>query len=793
MAFYLNILRNKVYQNTEDGGALTLDSDSLSGNTMERVVVETDFEAGVYTILTDYFWFDYPNGEWRIKKEGTNFYNEGYREGQRVGMKFSGFNSNNDPDSDFTVLYAGQDEIRLQYISGNVSNNGFLSGEDLLYLLDRFEGLIYKANMIENKENTNFLSPITNEEQVWTIKTIPNIQGVFYQLGISNNSKAGTIGDVFIKDNGPEILTIRESLRVEALRSYTVRHDTIILPYYLDGESEVDFYKGGNSLKYVLGGEFRIQYDKPETAIEFDFEGKNGDVGFYNENRNGGSNNFSVENVTYEVNGEPVNALDLAETNIMRFTVNSGVASFLNSNPIVFYHSKLPEVSVYRNQENTFEENFIYESKRVLQGFVTPGTEIIKSSSVQIINPNRIDVELEISFTADQINASDEGDEYIIALSVTSDPSVLLNDKVTLEIDRNVYSKNTDIPGLLVWDTVNIYDHKDDYDDSLPIEGSTNGLLWNEDGILIVGQFTIPPSEGGFLESLTVRLVAFNSITGESFEISSFDFDLEGLTIIAGELNINNLNSAGFNLPENSQFNFANIYTETNSVFRFELGYKIDWQSWLALADADNVFIDDALPNRGLNKKTSNYSNKQDYNIKIFSDAVVSLGGINTTYRYRSQDIVVSDYDEEPIVQDLWETCEIELFDSDDVSLGESILVGEVNTIKATFTLNGGITPPPINDVVGIIRIEPLNASGKAIDQISSLRGTYTGNPLLPYDDTNDVLVEINGQEITLTCKLSSELTSDEFKISARIDTLNPIVPIVSLAYQTAAYSTGYS
>ena len=76
------------------------------------------------------------------------------------------------------------------------------------------------------------------------------------------------------------------------------------------------------------------------------------------------------------------------------------------------------------------------------------------------------------------------------------------------------------------------------------------------------------------------------------------------------------------------------------------LGQKISWQDWIQNDNVDTVFFDNTKPNDNLNLKASNYSNLNDYSIRLA--LIMSVDGINdlgvsgtTEYLIMTQDVKI--------------------------------------------------------------------------------------------------------------------------------------------------------
>lgn len=216
-----------------------------------------------------------------------------------------------------------------------------------------------------------------------------------------------------------------------------------------------------------------------------------------------------------------------------------------------------------------------------------------------------------------------------------------------------------------------------------------------------------------------------------------------------------------------------------------QFGMKIPWQEHLPLAGVPNIFLDVSKPNNGHNLKASNYSEKHGYQLKIAIDAVIRKNGIDTTYRHKSQPIIVNDYGEEPATIDNWDSSSIEQFNSLGNSLGAGILLnGETTSIKITLVPTAAID---VANYYGIIRIQETNQSGYVIGESSTVDGIPPISLL-----TTSTKIDVAGNLVLECDTVPANLGQNPYTISAKTDlysgaveTLSPEATAMLLVYAT--------
>lgn len=207
-----------------------------------------------------------------------------------------------------------------------------------------------------------------------------------------------------------------------------------------------------------------------------------------------------------------------------------------------------------------------------------------------------------------------------------------------------------------------------------------------------------------------------------------------------------------------------------------EVGFKFDWQTWLKLVGADGIFYDTTKPNNNLNKKSSNYSAKHDYELYVVTQFDVSQGptGPITTYEKVSPICRVLDYNESAVDPRQWSVV-ITVKDTDGNNLNGNINVKTNVVMEALWTIASGTLPAEEN-IWAIHRIQEFGG-GINIYEFSSLRENLASgpNPLKPVTGETMLKVEvISSTEIKTTCLIDGTLLvkGKNYNISARIGTL---------------------
>ena len=633
------------------------------------------------------------------------------------------------------------------------------------------QGLVLKFGLIENNENTNYLSKTDGNEQGYYLAGISATDQQMQPLGAIRSWQSGGAFVRFLTTTGDNTYT------------FEVRNEFIIPAYYREGELadlkaglQPSEFSGTNSLKYVVEYDFRTTLNDPNSSKKFVDDKVLGSVAWYDENANGFNNGFTVNQFDY---------VDTATTGQVT-GFQKGVATtarvFINTNgntvdTIGAYVSHLPNQSEYQNKTDDYPTIWSYdEALTDTLGTSFGGVYGVVQSVTAIDLSGVLFVQVNCLFNGALI---DNGDPFLLGISVGS--SGLTNktsDRVNLLIDVGEFVVDTDIKNLIRLDKLEFYPHTKD----LGTTGFTDYKGVIQDGVLCDYSFSSVVSSGAFIKQFDAKLVAWNTTDNSYFELENIPMPLTNQTITTQNgytvQIISLVNDRGFQLEGTDQFDLQTISTGngTTGVVQYsgQIGFKIDWQEWLALNGADSVFYDSNQPNNGLNEKASRYSLLNNYEIRFLIVLNVSnavSNGVDTEYILSSPAFEIYDYDLDGNTTPEW-TEVIETFNAGQVTnLNGTILKGQPTEIKATFT---NITNPPTgtNGFHGVIRLEELNNPSKQkIHELSTLRNDYTNNLLAPLTGEVRTKISHSGNDIILEAQTNDSLLDPNvcYGVSARI------------------------
>lgn len=780
MAVKVKVTSRKFFNGlTNDSDFLTSPAtftNHLSANVGERVRYEAEVRVEYWYEFQENYYIE--NGD-TIRIESGNFFDEGFSTGDVVHLIAA-----NGTDYFFkTIGNLTPDEMTFT-VGGladglyNFANDGVVGAEPL-------NSLVYKFGLLEQDESFNDISKIDQISQQYIVQSMPI--GV-PQVGEWKNSvKTGQLGTFTATKTGEASSTRLGVTTLDAVQLFTVQHDFIVTPYYLDGEIDnlvelilPELYEGSNTIRYEPEMEFRSSFSNPNSAktIRDQYEVL-GSVGYYNENFNGFINKYSVGPVTYfdQTNGLNSTAIIPGVDNKISFTLTAVDPVFATlAAPFGVQVSKLPSLSEYTENTDNFTDNFIYAYARSTVGG-SGGSDFISNLLGSYVDDFTIDISFDVNYSAaQQLKINDEQDDtdnYLIAVNI-EDPLLAgtLSDRVMLKVDVRDYLSNADIPDLAVFGDFAITAHPDD------IGGTTftDAKGWIEDGLSVLCPFSLDLSKSAVLESLSFDLIIRNPLTEDETVLQSVPISLDDQFIVDDEQIITLDTTRGFRLPTGDQFNLLQLTTGTRlgdfMPYALRVGVKISWQKWIALIVSQGVqdaFFDPNEPSNGLSLDASRYSLANDYSVKFRVSASISQDGVSTPYEHLSPDILVYDYDLEDDVPAEWDT-NIELYNQSGTLLIDKRLGDEDTDIKSTFIPNTITLPDPAEYLI-IHRTEEIDNFGDDITEISSIRGFNPAYELKPIDASGNLKItqDINDLVGESTFDASKADPNKSYRISARL------------------------
>lgn len=661
----------------------------------------------------------------RLTLDGVDFNNEGFSVGDNYKFTVVTW------AIEGTVLAISEGQILLHidnFTSGSLSDgfaatseDGFLTGTTLKTALK------YDFGLIENNEPINFLSKLTNTNQTYLFEGIDHANPLTFVDGVTQgNNKAPYTGSSkvafvkFVPDND-------QRNTENTTQEFQIEHIFKINPIYRDGEIDslkgidsppTDIFKGDMSLKYVFQSEFRTVLNNPNTSMISSYDTQLGSVGYLDESFNGYASDYSIEDLTYLNVSDNVSLdkLDIDKYNRVTFNIKSENGNIDTNTPLIIGHTSIVDSLAYSNSTKDYSSIWLDQNLRTTEGASNITGDIILNYSCTRIDNNTLSVSFDLLFSSDDKKQLSDGQDYLLYFTI-GDPTKTVDEgsKVTGRIDVNYYDKSSDIAGLFDVTVLDQYPIPYEFDKGVST-GFTSGKMFIEDEQFCYARFKVLDTylgesgnltEDVTLESLKFKIVAYNTVDNTWFDLRSLSIDLSDQVVSGNIQSIALDTTRGYILTDTDIFNSLKLTTDTNDgtyqFYDLEIGYKIPWQDWLSLPDADTIFLDRAKDQNGLNQNASNYSFTNNYVIKFLIDADVETTGITTNEVKRTGDFLAYNRNTDDQEPDAY-SCVINTFKED----GTPILN---NVIQKGFTeLRAVITPvnPPV-DIAAVDMTEVAN------------------------------------------------------------------------------------
>lgn len=780
------------------GANLTDFTFNLAGHIMENVK---------YVQQVDVSWIAVANeaNRWQITHEGSGififeqiptFKSDGFSVGDTIAWVYT------PPDGETTttgtvtslsegIMIAQMDSIPSQFTTPGTSLG---SGGSVIHGTTELTACKYRFGLLGNSENVNYESKVSLNDQGYYSGTVglgdprdTSFQSMI-KVGQYEDWKTGLMNVRYISNPSTYV------------QRFEIEHVFTIVPYYLDGEIDnlnnniiPELLDGDNSIKYVYNPGFRNVLSNPNTEKSIIVSENLGSVAWFNENFNGFNNNYEVTSIVYEenVSGDPSDGLLVSLTTKTTITVSKITGSFAADARYGAYISYLPSQEEYQGTLSDLKTNFLYDRaiNNVGSSAVT-GDDFITSMDASILSGDLV-IEVETLYSSSQQQflsgkISDNAANFIIGVQVGDEdlPSGS-SDRVLLLADVATYSGGADIEGLLTLSQYDIFTHG-------RVEGvdspTTDAEVWIEEGLYLNFDLELNLNQNAIINTLDFNLVAYNPVQKRYFELDTFSFNPGASLISGGVQQINETGTRGYILKDGDPFNDANISVGTNTAgiqhYTGRIAQKITWQDWRRNLNVDTVFYDDTKPEFNLNKKASNYSQENGYEIRLMFHANVSgtsLLGVSgdTDYWIFTPEILVNDYDQDGISPLVW-THSIETFDETGTNnLSGSVQQGLNTLIRATWTNSGGAVSD-ITGLIGLIRIQEVDQPGDAITEMSNVQLPATNQLLIPssgdkldvYIDSGNVVMEciVDGSKANpIPYCISSEIKNNLAVIDGKV------------------------
>ncbi len=424
MPFQIDAFEPKIYNQLTNGqnldSNLTFFDKTFTGN-VEKVRLQYDFEFTWFAEVGFQTW-TINNTTNAITSSTTNFQAEGFEVGQ-VFEFYSDFSDRFSVSANFTAQITSilDNGRRLEFtllsglvVSGDFTGCGIWAKAEEEANLQN--AILVRFGLPENNGNDSFSSLLDNSQQKYETSNV-NASGVTV-LSWASSTKSAQTGTMQVE----RVAQVNKN----TVR-YTLTHDLVINPYWLDTDDQVilnppngdfkqvvsnfiDRFRGNNCLRYISEIEVRSSYTNPQNrTARVDLQGN---TGWFYDNFNSGS--FKFEQATDIIyNGGSTTGLVFGQPNTIEFTIKAIDNESIEANArFGVYTSILPPPNRYQNTTTNFISNFAFDVAVNEEGGVAVSGENgiitdVTGTLVSVSGVNHLQVNATIDFTGSTAQFND--------------------------------------------------------------------------------------------------------------------------------------------------------------------------------------------------------------------------------------------------------------------------------------------------------------------------------------------------------------------------------------------------
>ena len=785
--------------------------DSFVGSTSEFA---TNFVGAVgetlqATYQIDLSWFAEatPGDAWElealaIERQIGSFVDDGFAVGQTFEY-FSTWATYNSTSEDFvgeiTAITLNGRRIEFTVSSGSVTPTSAITTAGIQCQVNDPDNMpdaaILRFNVLPNGQSFSNISELTQTGQSWyaaNIDVVGSTTETMYPVGVNQGWKTGSA-------------TIERNLAnlIKNGATYEIVHTFQVAPFFTvdylnDLQNGTTPALWQQELNYYFEIEFRDGLNNTNSAKFVRPDRPLGASSWFNQSPGGFFSRYTIATGpthTDTTTSDPVDSIQVDARTTTTFTITRlGVpgssAGFNASERAIVYIAYLPELqSEYQQTPTDLEANFIFDQITGVDGLApTTGTGVFKECEVSVAGGvMTVTVQTEYS-SAEQVKIGADS-SYMLWVMV-GDTSVPVNDsdRTPVLVEVGDYTRQVFIPNLASFQSFNLLTHERELNTDAGADPTKLINAWPEDGVLIDFELQLDTTKQAAIDSITFLLTAYKA-DGTYFELDSYEYDISNGVTSGGVQQFNIDDTRGYILRVGDQFNLVELDTAAAGAgtqnYTGVFAQKANWQDWLFNAAVDPVFYDASQPQNNLNFKSDNYSDLNDYEIRIL--AIVDLTGVDANgiagvgrLIQTSAELDMFDYD---VSDDGTWTGTIQTLDPDTLAdLGQTIRSDKDTLFRVVWTNPS----TDLSQVYAIHRIQGFDSIGEDIEELSSLRlPSSTGNEKLKPTTGNTLLdVSVSGSDIHSECLIDhTNLTpGTTYNLSARIERY-PLEPEFTVSY----------
>lgn len=654
----------------------------------------------------------------------------------------------------------------IEWVNGDFMQEGFRTGDDVTCVIHASNGspiLIWDTSVVAVNGNTIELNDIQaqpnigNDEDLVVYVNNRKREGVQMEI---NHVQNGTAGSEFsLIDGEPTIFNFdltgtspftgvqaaKKSGQFEISASLTLTNDGPINRYY---DLELSIVQSGvydstqfdyaQCLKLFIKSKWQSILGESFSNLIHIFS-EDANTGWFDE-----AFNTSVVDATL-VSGITELAFDAPTTGT--FVIDS--ASIYNA----IGSSYIPDdESYYKNKffNQTQLGMTVKTSTYALNIPIGSGTNPDGANySIEINSITTVGTQKTVNFTFDPnaafttfFEGREDGDRLFRVWFKAGNVNVLVfNDQLI---------SNPPVGGALDFENNTYFDHSENV--TVGTGTKTDYSANIEDDIAFFGNFLVDLNAN--LSSFNAKIEAFNSVSGETFTLTSANFDFTGIPVVGGKVILNETLPIQTQLPTTSEKRSAILKLDPSIDTVSQYGISIyfpflyRWEYWLQQLNANADFYP--------NEQTKNwlpYDTTGNWTIRL--ECTLIKEGLS--YIYTDQ-LEIKDYDSNVEIDQT-----IDLFLESSGQLVYAIIDNDLMRIKATHELTTGDWDQ--ENVWGQITVEPKEGSPR-----------WTCSTVIPFDNNpSNPLQPVSGSVMAKTFPALNVVQFECYFDTTKMDTTNGV------------------
>lgn len=684
--------------------------------------------------------------------------------------------------------------VRTNYGGSNLTLD---PGLDYVFNATDLNAAKYSWNFVPDGNSYNSL--IDNEIQQAVTGSADNSSGTNVDMSFTG-IKSYQYGTVKIK--GLTANNIAASGGYYKRSAFTITHTTVVTPLFLAAQYQdllnskaPDYFLDGESLSYIQKIELSTYLNNPRAFKVLNLPHQPGNIGWFNENFNGGATNYYIDSVVIEDGATEIDSLrfgkDITVTLTIKNTVNDPFVN--NSSKFIFGFTYLPEdESFYQNTGDTFANNFLFDSKLNTVGSAAAngtnyGTtmQVVKTVQGTYTNAETIEVVavINVGSAAEAIIKQGTYRRYMMWVIVENHAlSAENSDKVNLLAQVSEFDEELTTTDLITA-TTSFIRHPFDETDTLrhDVDGAA---FFPVDDIATKVDFSIDftgkTDQGIKIKKITNEVILRHA-TEDDIILDLVSCDVQGYGMIDGYIqNIDYSMDRPFKIPDGEIRKVITIARDEanddgyTKAWTMIFPFMNRWEYWksLDITSVPSGIFDSTKPLNGLNHLWNRLANVSGWTINQVTTFLIEQNGVEFTQEFETS-FLSSDFE----AGTAWSAGTIKTYDITDgvtelVSGGTKyVRAYEDNLIKVVFTKLSGLEPP-LDKVAMVIWIETYENGGiKDIRRISSEYELDSQSWFKSTDSSNKIVITKSTMQFTGTCILDGTKLpqNTQFQIYARV------------------------